>query len=465
MATTLFTTYRAPVNSFPTGQRDIGMHKAGRYSGFDLLQSGGALNLILSHTDKVSKTSSTNTTMPVFGSILFKSGIVAHVEDNINLVIETNSGNTMDRNDIIIAENIYQETQGGTPITFSIVKGPINSASIPTVPNPSTQIVLGVLKIAANGFQFSDITYTPSYPALPGDMTYEVLATIINSTVAVPPASTTVEGKTRYATPTEAKAKVLGNAALTPSSLADYQATTTFTGLVRRATSANINGGTSDLNNDELYITPALLQLFKGDLQTYIQQIINNSLPGQATTTVPGIMRIANPQELAARSSMSVALAPGHLPSLSATSASPGLVRSTLEDLTTQGVPTLLPDVGTVTPAGLRHLGLGAVKVVEGSVITTSPDGTKGPNDWPFNRFTVNPPVGYTIEDLVSFSPSPYFMSFKADTVNGSVLFINWRRSGTGAFGFIEGTANCSNNNAQAAQMIKYIALFIKTSS
>lgn len=465
MATTLFTTYRAPVDSFPNGQRDIGMHKAGRYNGFDLLQSGGGLNLILSHTDKVQKTSITNTTMPVFGSILFKSGIVAHVEDNINLVIETNSGNSVERNDIIIAENIYQEIQGGTPITYSIVKGPNNSAAIPTVPNPNTQVILGVLKIAANGFQFSDITYTPSYPALPGDMTYEVLATIINSSAQVPSATTTVEGKTRYATNQEAEAKILGNAALTPANLSDFQATPTFTGLVRRATAINITGGSTDLNNTELYITPELLQIFKGDLQTYVQQIVNNSLPGQATTTVPGIMRVANPQELAARSSMSVALAPGHLPSLAASTSQPGLVRSTLPDTDTQGVHTLLPDNGTVTPADLRHLGLGAIKVVEGSVITTAPDGTKGPNDWAYNRFTVNPPVGYTIEDLVSFAPSPYFMSFKADTVNGSVLFINWRRSGTGAFSFIEGTANCSNNNAQATQMIKYIALFIKTSS
>lgn len=462
MATTLFTTYKAPVNSFPAGQRDLGIHKSGRYSGFDLMQSGGALNLIINHSGKVDKTSITNSITPAFGAILFKTGIVAHIEDPINVVIETNSGNPMVRRDLIIAENIYQEVTGGTPVTFSIIKGPNNSTALPNIPNPATQEIVGILSISANGYQYSDITYEAMLPALPGDLTYEVLASIINTTVQVPPATTSIEGKTRYATNAEAKAKVIGNASLTPANLNDYQATTTFLGLVKRATAINITGSELDRSNPELYITPELLKLFEVRLINLTQDIINNSLPGQATTTVPGILRITTPQELAARQSKEVALTPGHLPSINATNTVPGLMLSATNTLSAvDNVPSVSPENGALTLQNLRHLGLGTFKVIEGTVMTTNAAAGKSANDWNYNNFRVNLPWGYGIEDLVMFNAMLY-SHWLSTGASSNDIFINWRRVGTGTSGYIGGVAGTTSTSSYSTQYVRYTAIFIK---
>lgn len=462
MATTFFTTYRAPVNSFPAGQRDLGIHKAGRYSGFNILQSGGGLNIIISHTADVTKTTNNNIEAPNFGSLLFKTGIVAHVEDNINLTVETNSGNPTKRFDLIVAENIYQEVTGGTPITYSVVKGPVNNEILPALPNPNTQIIIGVLEINPNGFQYTDLKYKPDYPALPGDLTYEVLANIINASAQIPPASTTVEGTTRYSTNSEARAKNLGNAAITPANLENYQADTNFTGLVRRASNINITGGSTERNEGTLYITPQLLELFKTNYTTQIQQLINQSLPGQANIITPGIMRVANPQELAARTSMEVALTPGHLPDLAATNLKTGLVLLAKNNILTQG-PGVTPDWGVLTYDNLKHLGLGTVKAVSGMVITTNPASGKGPTDWLYNSFSVLPPAGYTVNDLVMFCPH-FYLGWLSTGETSNSLFLNWRIvPGVGQeSGIIQGTAGTTSTTSHSTQYVKYTALYIK---
>lgn len=247
-----FTNFRAAVDSFPLGEQKTGFMKPGRYNGYDKIETNGALNITIGHLGILKKTGVDNQFMPNFGAIMFPSGQILHDDDQaINLVIESNSGNGNKRYDLVIAEHTYQQVSGGTPVYYSIVKGPSNG-TIPVLPNPQKQVLIGIVEINANGFQYSDLKYTPERAPLPGDLSYQVLSTYINQVVNIPDANETQKGISARATQTQTNLGQDDERHITPLKLENKRANETSFGLVIKSTDNDILIG----DNDSKYVTP-----------------------------------------------------------------------------------------------------------------------------------------------------------------------------------------------------------------
>lgn len=242
MAKKLFTTFKAAVDSFPQGEQNVGLLKPGRYSGFDNIITRGALDISITHSGLIKKTGKDNNYAPNFGALMFGTGLILHDDDHIELTIASNSGNASPRVDYIIAENTYQEVQGGTPIIYSVIQGPAGGGE-PTLPNPQKQVLIGRIIIAANGYLFTNLTYEPSRTPLPGDLTYAALTTIINQVVNIPVADTTKKGISERATQVEVNDGADDERYITPKGLHNKKATQTTEGIVRMATDVEVING------------------------------------------------------------------------------------------------------------------------------------------------------------------------------------------------------------------------------
>lgn len=255
MAKKFFTNFKAAVDSFPLGEQKTGFMKPGRYNGYDTMSTNGALNIIITHSGLLKKTGKDNNFLPNFGALMFPTGQILHDEDQIPLVIDGNSGNNNVRTDLIIVEHTYQEVSGGTPVSYSVIKGP-NNGTVPTLTNPQKQVLIGKVTITPNGYLFTDITYIPELSPLPGDITYNVLTQYINQVVNIPIADESTLGISRRAGLSEVIVGLNDTAHVTPLKLHNKIASTTERGLVQRATDTEVLNG----DEDTKYVTSKQLR-------------------------------------------------------------------------------------------------------------------------------------------------------------------------------------------------------------
>lgn len=164
-----FINYKASVDSFPIAEKNIGVLKPGRYNGYDTIASAGGQDVSIGHSGSIRKTNNDGTDGSEFGALVMPTGIIIHDTDNVLVTFEGNPNATA-RRDLVICEHDYQEIEGGNEATYSIVKGPTNG-NLPSLPDPSKQVILGVLTVT--GSQFSDVEYTPQVVNLPGDIDSE----------------------------------------------------------------------------------------------------------------------------------------------------------------------------------------------------------------------------------------------------------------------------------------------------
>lgn len=255
MAQKQFTTFRQAIESFPLGERNVGILKPGRYNGFDSVSSLGGLDIEIGHLGLVPKTDKTGTPDNNFGAIMMPTGIVIHETGRPRLTINTNSGNNNLRVDLVICEHEYQPVQGGTPAIYSIIQGPIDGGT-PTLPNPEKQIIIGRIKVQPNGYQFSDISYEVEMTPLPGDLTYIKLSQLITQSFTVPDATINEKGKAALATQDEVLSGSVSNKIVTPLTLKGLTANEDRRGLSEVATNQEVLAGL----DDERYITPKKLK-------------------------------------------------------------------------------------------------------------------------------------------------------------------------------------------------------------
>lgn len=177
-----YTTYKASVESFPLGQQNIGLIKPGRFNGFDIFASEGALSISLNHSGQIRKTLTTGVAENLFGALVMPTGIIIHDTDQVLLNIGTNVGNANLRTDLIICEHNYAEIQGGTVATYTVVQG-ANDGSVPVLPNATKQIVIGKVEVLPEGNTFADLVYIIEPAPLPGDMDPATLYDYINQLI------------------------------------------------------------------------------------------------------------------------------------------------------------------------------------------------------------------------------------------------------------------------------------------
>lgn len=248
MAKKMFLTYKAPVDSFPINESRMGLFKKGRYNGFDTMTTKGALDINIGHSGMYRKTNTNNGFAPAFGAIIFGTGIIIHEDSPIDLTVESNSGNNHLRVDIIIAQNNYDNVVGGTPVTYSIIKGPMGGGNVKWSPAPN-QVVIGRIYIEPNGFNYNQIRYEKDKAPLPGDLDYTELETLVNTYIDIPKATEIKEGIARIARQVEVDEGNGADIFVTPKTLESKKATSIKYGITRISTNQEwVNGEREDLS-------------------------------------------------------------------------------------------------------------------------------------------------------------------------------------------------------------------------
>lgn len=245
MAKKTFTNFRASVDSFPLGEKHIGIFKPGRYNGFDKMITRGALDITINHSGKVRKTKTNNTYANAHGVLLFGTGTIFHSDEDVQLQVQSNTGNPNIRIDYVIAENSYQEIAGGTPVIFSIITGPADG-TLPVLSNPAKQVHIGVITLNANGYLYTDLVYKPVLAPILGDVTYNEFVTMINEYVDIPDADGNTKGIVQTATQAEVEAGSEAIKYVTPKGLHNKKATKTKEGIIRVATRSEIITGDAE---------------------------------------------------------------------------------------------------------------------------------------------------------------------------------------------------------------------------
>jgi hypothetical protein len=259
----VFTKYKDPVNSYPLGEMNLGILKPGRYSGFNIMEENIGLAIRIVHDDLIVKSSvSTDDTIDTieFGCLFMPNGSIIHNETNIAspgvpFTIDTNIANENERTDFVICEHEYIEVVGGQPPTYFIQKGPDNG-DLPVLANPEKQVIIGVIKVAPNGYQFADLTYLPTAIPLPAGMIPQDIVNYISSIISIGYATTTTNGVVKLATPAETAARVNTQSVLTPASVIHLVPTGTLPGMVRQLTDSEVVANTPVPGTPLGYVSP-----------------------------------------------------------------------------------------------------------------------------------------------------------------------------------------------------------------
>jgi hypothetical protein len=265
----VFTKFRDPVNSYPLGEMTLGMAKPGRYSGFDVLEERTGLEIKINHGGLLKKSSVSESdivTEITFGCLLTPNGSVIHNENNgvdngVDLTIDHNIGNANIRYDLVVCEHEYIQVVGGQPPSYFIQKGN-NLGDVPVLANPEKQIVIGVISITGEGYQFTDLSYIKSAIPLPGDSDISDYLTALG----IPHASESQRGIIELLTEAEAldNPSDVNDAdhvrALTLRMLLKRTATSIRTGVSRLATLTKLSLGTDTTDT----VTSADLRRWSG---------------------------------------------------------------------------------------------------------------------------------------------------------------------------------------------------------
>jgi hypothetical protein len=215
-----FINYKDEILSFPLVEKHMGIFKPGRYSGFNELATVNDLIITLNHSAKGKKTLANGDQVINFGSFITPNGTVIHQEGGIDLTIANNASNANTRTDYIVADHTFEEIQGGSQATFSIIQGP-NGGEEPTLSDDSVQVLLAKITIKPYGSAFIDLTLievqTPSLGATTPQQAYGYIEALINS--GLPVSSKTIRGIVRLATEEEATLGTNQDKAITPSTL------------------------------------------------------------------------------------------------------------------------------------------------------------------------------------------------------------------------------------------------------
>lgn len=159
-------------STFRLNWRDLLILPYGLYRGFDNESPKSGWNLILGHSLSEGKVDLNLNTSNKMGVWKTKQGVVITEDTSISLTVDPSHA-TLKRIDLIVAEHQYIQTQGGTTAIYKVIKGvPGTNPTVPSIMDPSKQVVLGELFIPNGAADISECTYTKSgIPDFNGDST------------------------------------------------------------------------------------------------------------------------------------------------------------------------------------------------------------------------------------------------------------------------------------------------------
>lgn len=165
--------YNTPITSFKRNQSLIGPIEPGRYRGWDTAAEGTGSGIVIDITHDNTGIQKTDINLNLEnkrGVVVTPQGVTITDDDPLSFTIDDNNGNSQIRYDLIIIEHEFTQVTGGQAAIYSVIRGPLESATVPALPNPEKQIILGIVELAAGATDYSGITYSVSNsPALGND--------------------------------------------------------------------------------------------------------------------------------------------------------------------------------------------------------------------------------------------------------------------------------------------------------
>jgi len=162
MAQKRYHDFEATIVSYDFARWNLGMHRPGRYAGFDTLVPQSVLSFRLSHAmTGLTTTNPLGASVGPLGVVVSNQGVVVEEDDLIPVLnVDTNVGNDSTRYDYVVMAHTISSTPGGSAATYSIIKGPLNNPTFPTLSNPQTQVIVGFLTLAAGAAIITPTNYT-----------------------------------------------------------------------------------------------------------------------------------------------------------------------------------------------------------------------------------------------------------------------------------------------------------------
>lgn len=152
--------YKEPLASFNHNIMQF-TRKPGRFVGFDTMEQTSTLGFNIRH-DATGTTykNEVQTTIGPAGVLMTTQGVFV-IEDTplTGFTVDTNSGNTFDRIDLLVCNHQFLNLAGGQAATYSIIKGPIGNATPPALTNPFFQVIVGRILLPAGATDLNQCTY------------------------------------------------------------------------------------------------------------------------------------------------------------------------------------------------------------------------------------------------------------------------------------------------------------------
>lgn len=152
MAQTRFIKYKDNLVSDDTNASKSGIIPGAAYRGFDEISGISGLTFNIDHnlTGEV-RPDLSEADSPKTGIWVTRQGVTIKEDAPLPFVIETNAGNGSYRNDYIIGRHHHDIIYtGGVVATYGVIKGPLNSDSLPTAVSGNDYVILGTVRIPPN---------------------------------------------------------------------------------------------------------------------------------------------------------------------------------------------------------------------------------------------------------------------------------------------------------------------------
>lgn len=162
MAQTRLRDYFDPIGSFEHNLCNLGIHLPGRFYGFDKIVSTGPLAFTLQHDGNgtgLRLKNDANDLIGPLGVLMTNQGLICIENTPVpGFAVDSNAGNANIRIDLIIANHQFTNVAGGSPVTYSIIKGPLDAAVANPLATPDFQLIIGRLMIPAGATDLTAAT-------------------------------------------------------------------------------------------------------------------------------------------------------------------------------------------------------------------------------------------------------------------------------------------------------------------
>jgi hypothetical protein len=162
--------YLTPLESFTENQRILGSVFPGRVCGWDTVSFIGTTGTMSNAASGIQKTN----LVPIskdgpMGLVVSSQGtFVFENANDVSVNVDFNAANAFERIDLLVMTHEHVESGGGSPATYSVIKGGLGGPVEPGLSNIYTQVKVGTFRVAPSAADHSLTTFSPIEPTAMG---------------------------------------------------------------------------------------------------------------------------------------------------------------------------------------------------------------------------------------------------------------------------------------------------------